>query len=973
MAAAPKRKSVRSDMKNATATTKSVQKEAEENLPKDRLLAKLTRAFFVRPRITALLWVALVVFGAVSYTTLLKREGFPSVNIPYSIVSGTYFVNDPAKVDEEVAKPISKIALEQNNTKTIQTTSASNFFTIQIQYNDGVDAQAATKQLETAVNEAGQLPHEARVNYTVPYFGPTGGNALPIDMGISFYADSNDVPAAELTAKAQAAADFLSAQHIPGVKSVFIKPLFDQVTDPATGQRVTVQKNFDRFGIRRDDQTLSYTSVIIGVEKEPGTDVIKLDDHVRAALDKLRQDPQFRGYSAEVSATFATSIKDNLSELQRVLIEGLIAVLVVGSIVIAIRASIITVISMITVLLASLGLLYTIGYTLNVITLFALILGLALIVDDTIIMVEAIDAARRRETSRRRAVEIATRKVSRAMLAATLTASLCFAPLLFVGGILGVFIRAVPITIIASLIISLFVALIFIPFFARFLLLGKKQMGEEGVEEVAAGFENKLAAFIARPMLWARHSKKRLFNVGIIAIVIGFVFLAAGVFIAKNIAFNIFPPTKDTNGLIITMDFPPGLSIDQTQKIAADADQLAQGVIGSNFELSSYYGSGTAQNATNQIQIISYNKRKVTSPELVKQLQHKFNTDFKEAEVIVGQSDIGPPSSAFIIQIDASKNREAALQAAQDIGKYLSSTELTRTSGKKAHFTNVIVSSPNQFVRDNGTAIVTVSAGFDGNDTTTLVNLAQTAVKNKFDGKKLESYGLEKGTLSFNLGQESDNQNSFKTLALAFPVLLAVMFILLAFEFHSLLQPLLIFMAIPFSIFGVMLGLYLTNNAISFFTMLGFFALIGLSIKNTILLTDFANQARASGMQAIDAAVAALEERFRPLFATSMTAVVSLIPLALFSPFWQGLAVVLIFGLLSSTLLVITVFPYYYLGAEYLRIHISRRDFFVWLIVTSIVAVGLGLLLGAAVGAAVVLASLIVVILQGIFRRRLAR
>ena len=118
-----------------------------------------------------------------------------------------------------------------------------------------------------------------------------------------------------------------------------------------------------------------------------------------------------------------------------------------------------------------------------------------------------------------------------------------------------------------------------------------------------------------------------------------------------------------------------------------------------------------------------------------------------------------------------------------------------------------------------------------------------------------------------------------------------------------------------------MFGLDITHNAISFFTMLGFFALIGLSIKNTILVTDYANQAKRAGMGTIDATVAALEERFRPLFATSMTAVVSLIPLALSSPFWQGLAVVLIFGLLSSTLLVITVFPYYYLGGEWLRRH----------------------------------------------------
>ena len=132
-------------------------------------------------------------------------------------------------------------------------------------------------------------------------------------------------------------------------------------------------------------------------------------------------------------------------------------------------------------------------------------------------------------------------------------------------------------------------------------------------------------------------------------------------------------------------------------------------------------------------------------------------------------------------------------------------------------------------------------------------------------------------------------------------------------------------MAIPFSLFGITLGLYLTENPMSFFAMLGFFALIGLSIKNTILLADYANQSRKRGMNPVDAAHEALAERFRPLIATSLTAVVSLIPLAISSPFWEGLAVVLIFGLLSSTFLVITVFPYYYLGGEFLRGIFRRR------------------------------------------------
>lgn len=82
-------------------------------------------------------------------------------------------------------------------------------------------------------------------------------------------------------------------------------------------------------------------------------------------------------------------------------------------------------------------------------------------------------------------------------------------------------------------------------------------------------------------------------------------------------------------------------------------------------------------------------------------------------------------------------------------------------------------------------------------------------------------------------------------------------------------------------------------------------------MKNTILLTDYANQSRRAGMNPMTRRTRRWPERFRPLIATSLTAIVSLVPLALASPFWQGLAVVLMFGLLSSTLMVVTVFPYF--------------------------------------------------------------
>jgi len=953
---------------NKAVTGRNEKKPKEIKLPKDKILSRLTVFFFDKPRLTALLWIALTIFGALSYTTFMRREGFPSVNVPIAIVGGAYFVNDPAVVDANVAGPIADIALKQSGVSKVESQAQSNFFTVAVTFKDGTNAKTATKSLEQAVKDSGKLPESANVQFNPIYFGATGGGTEQLDIAISFYPEGADVPLEQLTIKAEEAAEWLNAKEITSVNTVSVQNPFEDSINPATGEAVTFQKTFDRFGFRENDQNTYHRSVILGIAAKSGFDVIELDNAVRTALDELHQDSKFEGFNAEISASSAPQIKANISELQKSLLEGLLAILVVGSIVIAIRASIITVISMITVVAITLGFLYVIGYSLNVITLFALILALALIVDDTIIMVEAIDAARHHHKDRRRAIQEATRKVSRAMVAATATAALSFVPLLFVGGILGEFIRAIPVTIIASLVISLIVALLFIPFFARFLLLGPKQMGKKGVTEVAAGFEAKIANFITGPMLWARHSRTKLFTVGSVAVFIGLSFIVAGILIGRNVDFNIFPPTKDTNGLVVSLSLPPGLTIEEAEAKAADADKIVADSLNENFVQGSYFASGSEQGGAQSIEIISYTKREVRSPELVNLLQTKLT----EAGLVasVSQSDVGPPSASFVVQI-AAENRDGAFKAAEELKTFLTNTELKRPNGTTARFENATVSSPNQFIRVDGMPVLTVSAGFDGDDTSTLVNLGETALNNEFTAEKIASFGLQDNAIKLELGQESENQESFATLAIAFPLLLVVMFLLLAIQFRSLLQPLLIFMAIPFSFFGIALGLSLTNNSFSFFAALGFFAILGLSVKNTILLTDFANQAHKAGMGPVDSAVAALRERFRPLFATSATAVVSLIPLALTSPFWEGLTVTLIFGLLSSTFLVIAVFPYYYLGSEYLRLAISRKLFFGWLAPTLAITAIVWWLVSPVWGLLVIPLSLAVILFRGFYAKRL--
>ncbi len=917
---------------------------------------RLSLFFFDRTRFTALLWVALILFGALSYTTFLKREGFPSVQTPYAFAQGTYLVNDATRVDNEVSKPLSDFLLKQDGVKLVQSQSFDNFYTVVISYEEGVNAETKSVALKQEITDKKILPENAQTKVEAYKFGftPRGDS-----MVVAFYGHENQTTA-ELTPKAREAAEFLKSQNLSLVQDVSVIDPFETATNPITGQSETTQKSFDSYGKRENSQNQFHNSVSIGVVAKKGADNLELDKQVRAALDKLHEKSEFKEYHAVVSASFAPQINDQINELQKSLLEGLIAVLIVGSIVIAIRASLITVIAMITVIAIVNAILFITGYSLNTITLFALILGLSLIVDDTIIMVEAIDAQRKKQKTPRQVVSVATRKISRAMVAATSTAALSFAPLLFVSGILGSFIRSIPITIISALITSLFVALIFIPFFAKFILLRKGQLGEKNVKEFSAGFEAAVARFVSAPMMWAKGSSKKLISVGVVAVFIGIGFIAASGFIMQKVTFNIFPPSKDSNQLMVTLKFAPDTTIEQAESTTDKANQILGDTIGSNFVQTAYYGQGTVESAIAYIDITKYTERDIRAPQIVENINSAFS-GFQGAKVDANQADVGPPAAAFSARIDSSQNRDAAIKLANDMAASLNKAQIKRIDGSTVKIKSVSVTNPSIHTRENNKPYIEVTATFVDTDTTTLVTLAQQSIEKDYPKDKIASYGLDKNALSFNFGQEDENQDSFKTLAMAFPILLCVIFVLLAFQFGSLLQPLLIFMAIPFSLFGITLGLFITDNPFSFFAMLGFFALIGLSIKNTILLTDYANQARKAGMGPVDAAHEALAERFRPLIATSLTAVFSLIPLAITSPFWEGLAVVLIGGLLSSTFLVIVIFPYYYLASEFLRSKVSRKGGLSWITLTVILIVLLSKIAAPAALAAPILAAILLI------------
>ncbi len=906
--------------------------------------AKLTRLqrfglfFYGHIKTTFVLWGIILVFGILSYTTLLHREGFPPFELSIGTATGTYFVNDAARVDREVAAPLTDLVRGRSDVKSVNTTSGPNFYSLEIEFQEGTDAATASKELAAATEAAKLMPANATVSFKPLAFGVDPDNQGD-DLLIALYAQPNSyvTTLANKTKEAVAALqkDPELREHVARVRAV---ELFREGTD-AAGKPVSEQKAFDRIGVR-DGDVRFYPSAEIALQAKPDVDELHLYDETQVALERLRQQPAFQDYHVVISANSAEGIREQISSLQENLLGGLIAVLIVSFLLISLRASVVTALAMTTVLAMTIGILYLIGYSLNTITLFSLILCMGLIVDDTTIMVEAIDAGRQKKQARRALIAEAIRKVARASIAGTLTTMLTFAPMLFIGGFLGDVIQGIPVTIMISLAVSLLISLSLVPFLAYILVRQKRDRWDitplQGVESFIS---SKLASLIRV----GKRSKRRLAGLGAAAIIFSLVLTGAGGVLFSKLTFNIFPATKDSDILLVTVRFPEATPIATAQQITDEVNAMTARTLGESLEQASLYATGSDRMAMLTIKLTSYKDRDVKSPELIRRLKATF-APYQKAEVSPAQGDAGPPPGVFAARVFYDANRNDALHLARDISTFLDGRELERPDGSKFSVEQSQVTPENIYQRHNGRPYVDVQASFDATDTTALVTIAQDTVEDEFPPDRTQSYGLDQNALQFDFGAESDNQESFKAMLIAFPILFVVMYLLLAIQFRSLLQPVLIFVALPFSIFGVTAGLYLTDNPFSFFTLIGVFALIGISVNNTILLTDYANQAQDAGEGHIDAIATALRARFRPLITTSLTSVVALVPLALSDPFWESLAVTLIFGLLSSTVLVVLAFPYYYLGSEFLRIRYSRNRVLLWL--------------GALVGGSVILTTL---------------
>ena len=876
------------------------------------MLAKTSITALRRYRITFVVWIAIVLFGGWSYFDLLDREGFPPVEIPAVVVSGTYFVDDADTVDEEAAEPISDAVGDIDDVVNVQSTARADDFTVFVEFSQDTGAEDGASEVRRVLDDEYDAPQEA--NYEIEALSATQFNNQ-YDLLASVYM-SKDVDASQLESWARDLAETI--EQAPEVRSSAAIALTTDFEDPFSGEIEQRQTSFSRAAVS-ENSTMGFTdSALVGVTAASEVDDLDLDEAVQSQITQWNQEQADADEAVEatVSAGFADIIRNQITELQTSIGIGLLAVLLVAGLLIGWRSALIVAIFIPTVMATTLLGIYVLGYSLNVIVLFVLVLTLGLIVDNATVVTEALDVTRQRRQKVASKIKTAISRVGTAMIAGTLTTVLVFAPLLFVGGVLGEFIQALPATVITALLSSLVIAIVIVPFLAAVLLLRRHRGGGwlqrpiRRVQQVMAGL----------PMLLrTRPRVGRAVAAGMVVLSVGAV-VGAG-WMGSQLAFDIFPESDDADAIILNIDFANDQDIEEVTDLVDTLNEDVKDVLEGDLSGGAYYEANT-RSAFAQLDLIPFSQRETTSQEYVRRLDEQLNdTAGDDAEILVRQLDAGPPPDDFPFTAQVfGDDIDAMVELVDDIDEAVTTENITRADGGEVRIdTTETNTDPGVVRRQDGERLVSLSVRFDDENTSAAIAATEDFLDSQFPASELEDRGLDGEALRYDLGLEEDNVESFEDAQLALGVALVLMYILLILQFNSFLQPLLVFTAIPLSLFGVVSGLLITGNPLSFFVVVGLTGLFGVVVNNAILLLDYANQERANGYERIEAISRAVEQRFRPVVTTTLTTVVALTPLMLTDPFWEPLAATVVFGLISSTVLILLVFPYFYLVIERFR------------------------------------------------------
>ena len=799
-----------------------------------------------------------------------------------------------------------------------------------------------------------------------------------------------------------------------------------QIAEVEDGPEVPKQYVSFGYGAASGDKKArmpdDYSAVTISIAKKKGADAMKLAEVVIDKVEHLKKDVITKDLNVEVTRNYGETASHKVSELLFHLSIAIIVVTLFVMIAMGWRGGLVVFLSVPVTFALTLFAYYFLGYTLNRITLFALVFVTGIVVDDSIVIAENMHRHfKMKKLPPLQAALYAINEVGNPTILATLTVIAAVLPMAFVSGMMGPYMSPMPIGASIAMIFSLLVALTLTPYFGYLFLRHKDKKGEglESEEKETDLHETKIYKLYAKIVTPFLENRKRrwTFMIGLTVVLLGSFVL----FYTKSVPVKMLP-FDNKNEFQVVIDMPEGTTLERTAAVTKELavhisrnDKVTnyQTYVGTSAPISfnglvRHYDMRMGDNVADiQVNLVDKGERSEQSHDIATSVRadlqaigKKYNANVKIVEV-----PPGPPVMSTIAAEIYGPDYDQQIAVAKQVKDILAATdnvvdvdwsvedaqteykfEVDKDKAMKLGIPNAQVvqnmrtalssmpvgilhqpSSVNQVgivlqlsekekssiedvlsmkvVNQQGMAIpvsdlVKVTKGekeksIHRKDQKRVVYILTevagslespiypiTEVSDKLSQVKLpEGYTLSeeyskqpKYEDNFSLKWDGEWQITyevFRDLGLAFLFVLIIIYVLIVAWFQNFITPLVQLAAIPLSLIGIIFGHWIMGAYFSAPSMIGFIALAGIMVRNSVLLIDFIDIRLKDGIPLKQAVIEAGAVRTTPIILTAGGVVLGAIVI-LFDPIFQGLAISLMGGTITSTVLTLIVVPLLY-------------------------------------------------------------
>jgi len=744
-------------------------------------------------------------------------------------------------------------------------------------------------------------------------------------------------------------------------------------------------------------------AVAVGVIRQATANPLVLSKGVREMIPRLRADlPD--GMTIDVANDNSVFIDRSVKNVYTTIAEAVaLVVLVIFVFLRTFRASIIPIVTIPVSLVGTFALMALAGFTINTLTLLALVLAIGLVVDDAIVMLENIFRHIEEGLEPFSAAIKGAREIGFAVVTMTATLVAVYAPLAFTPGRTGRLFVEFALALAGAVVVSGIVALTLTPMMCSQLL--KHNPRPNWFDRSMERWLTALSGRYGRVLRWVVSSRYRpaAHERGMSARIKGAVlqarWIVVGVMLVCGLAIAlIFPgmkqelsPLEDRGTILATVTAPDGATLEYTNRYALELEKIGQPY--KEFDrIFASVGNPTVSQASVVYRTVDWADRKRSTLELAREMQPRFNslpgvTAFPITPPSLGQGFRERPVNFVIQTSDSYQNLSLVVRQmmdeiaknpgiqSPDVDLRLNKPELRiEVNRDKAADLGVSVEvvakaletmlggrNVTRYKRDAEQYDVIVQTQASGRSTPedidgiyvrgrndTMIPLsALVKVRESVAPRELNHFGQRRSASitanlspDYSLGQalsfmdqtaarvlkpgyttdlngtSREFRNSQGALVIVFVLALLFIFLVLAAQFESFIDPLVIMLSVPLSMIGALLALKWSGGSLNVYSQIGLITLVGLITKHGILIVEFTNQLRAQGMEMVDALIKASSQRLRPILMTTGAMVLGALPLALATGAGAESRIqigwVIVGGMSLGTLLTVFVVPTMY-------------------------------------------------------------